>query len=134
MDYRRLADELTKDPAGLGYAALGSDVEALAVMLNDPTRSRPRGPVTAADIFDALDPGDFAAMTGDEMARVSIVMQAAPMDLASDHTIGMLKGSLGSNAGAALDALRTVTASRAEELGLGEVTPAEVKMALGGKW
>jgi hypothetical protein len=73
-------------------------------------------------------------MTGDELARVSIIMQAAPMDLANDHTIGMLKGSLGSNAGAALDALRTVTASRAEELGLGTVTPSDVKIVIGGKW
>lgn len=65
-----LRDELTTDPAGLGYAALGQDYPALAALLNarpDVPNPEPRGlvpdlPGSLAEILAILTPAERAAV------------------------------------------------------------------------
>ena len=137
MDYRKLHDELTTDPLGIGYAAMiaRGDLSAVADAINDPTRERSRGAVPASEVFEAIAPDDFAALDAGALARLGVILELGAVDLGGANTAASLEGVFGK--GATVDALKvlgTLTISRGEELGLGKVEPGDVKMALGGRW
>ena len=137
MDYRKLHDELTTDPLGIGYAAMiaRGDLSAVADAINDPTRERSRGAVPASEVFEAIAPDDFAALDAGALARLDVILGLGAVDLGGVNTAASLEGVFGK--GQTVDALRslgTLTVSRGEELGLGKVEPGDVKMAIGGRW
>lgn len=131
MDIEALREEIVGDPEGLGYKALGSDVQALADRLNDPSRQAPGEPLSAGELVRSYLPADrFAGMTADDIARIRLLMDLGSLDMGSDNVLGLLKVALGEALGAALDARAKRLVSRATEIGLPFVGPHHVKEAL----
>ena len=61
--------EITGDPASMGYA--GNTVSAVTALMNDKTlRSEPRETVTGAELFNAIDDGEFNALSDAQKADV----------------------------------------------------------------
>lgn len=61
MDYAALKSEITADPMSLGYA--GKTDAVIAALLNDATkRTRSKATVSTAELFEAIDPAEFAAL------------------------------------------------------------------------
>lgn len=154
MDYHALAAELAADPAKLGYAAM--DDTAVADALNAPTQTVTRG-VPMTDVLRwAVSSGALLAVqtaaagqgagtnaTARTLATGALMMinLGAGTDLGIDDSevAGMLTAMVqtGVITGAQRDALvarGTRHVSRADVLGLGDVTPGDVQRARGGVW
>lgn len=139
-----LSQELAADPAGLGYAAHLPDSPGLVVdLLNAPTRTaiKPRF-VTARGVLAEVDGG---AQILDKLealsAGVSEVKWAMKflltdgIDVGHPRTRALLDqlaagGGITADEAGALKALAIQPVSRAEELGLGVITEADVRIAL----
>lgn len=138
-----LQTELTTDPLGLGYAPLiasGND-GAIAAILNDKSRGytmiRPRlvsaravlaeyaeGPMAAANVLDKLEQ---AAAANNAVKWAFFFLKADGLDVGAQATQAMLDqlavgGVLTVAESVNLKSLALVPASRAEVLGLGEIT------------
>lgn len=130
MDHKALALEL----AAPAYDKMTIDEAAAA--LNAPTVEVPRGVVSSHEVVAVLVAGDRNKIDPTDLQWLTLVLSAGSVDVGNanvrDLLISILAASTGSKDG--IIALSTITISRAEELGLGEVTPADVKMARGGRW
>lgn len=131
MDYQTLKDEIINDPLGRGYAQM-SDVE-VAQDLTTEYRTYERTSISGAEIFNAIDPAEFSALSDSQKTLVRDVF-----------SLGVnIDVSQGTNARAVLvDAfpsgtttlenlagLVNATRSRAAELGLGRVDWRDVRYA-----
>lgn len=134
MDYRTLAQELKDDPLGREYAKM--DVEAAAADLNAPTVTVPRGVVPSHEVVNVLIAGDRNKIDPTDLTWLLLVLAPGTVDVGNERVqsllISILAASTGSKDG--IVELANTTVSRAEQLGLGVVSPGDVKLALGGKW
>lgn len=128
MNLQALHDELTNDPINRGYSGMGD--EAAAESLNAQDREPNREDVTASQLMGALDEGEYNALPARGKTYWTLLVTAGGTPLTS-----VVKTSLsalfpaGSNTRANLIALLKRTGSRAEELGLGRVSPSDVANA-----
>lgn len=135
MDYAKLRTEITTDPAGLGYAALGTNDAAIAAKLNatDTGRTLPRTAVPVQEVFNQIDDGAWPS-TAILQDKLRGVLGMPVVDASNTNTRGIL-GVIFPNSGATaatrtrLLALQNQTVSRAVELGLDTVTEGDVNLA-----
>jgi len=69
MSHQPLIDEITNDPAPMGYRDGGGNLKAdsvIAGLMNDLTQSRNRARMTGAEIKDALASVDISAMVDEK--------------------------------------------------------------------
>jgi len=126
-----LSDELTNDPLAIGYAGM-TDAQAKD-SLNGLTRTRTRETVSGSEIFNAIDDTEYAALTD---AQKTVIREICSIDLI-DTSNGIAKSEIGSIfAGAAgtatrpaLQALKTESISRAQELGISQVNEGDITHA-----
>lgn len=130
MDYKALAVEL-QNPA---YDKL--DPTEAAAALNALSVEAPRGVVSSHEVVAVLVAGDRNKIDPTDLQWLMLVLSAGSVDVGNanvrDLLVSILAASTGSKDG--IIALSTVMISRADELGLGPVTPTDVKMARGGRW
>lgn len=119
----KLRDELVNDPLGLGYAGM-TDQQA-ADSLNAKTRIRHRRTMSAGEIFEAVNPGEYQALQQASKTRVDRVLAlGAEIIVGPGNTPNAVQELLTAFGGSsvtvqALAALRQQSISRAEELELG---------------
>lgn len=126
MDLGQLKQEITTDPASLGYA--GKDDEQIADLLNRPTRTAPRESVDGGTLAASIVFSEYAALTAPQRQYVDMVVTAGTLPWTANlkQQLGALFAA-GTQTRQNLVALQTRTgASRGEELGLGRVTPSDV--------
>lgn len=123
-----LATELGADPAGLGLTAMSD--EAAAWALNAPGRPVARITMTGAEILEALNPTELRALTAAQLNFVLLVTGAGGAVAIGPNSVArailMALFGAGTASRAKLAAASVQTGSRAEELGLGLVTPSDV--------
>lgn len=123
-----LANELAADPLGRGYAGM-TDEEA-AADLNTAYRTRALGTITAAEIWNAVDATEYAALDAAGKAQVDLI---SGMGDAVPIQAGLIKSTLfgifnaQSTSRANLIALVAPPQTRAEELDLGIVKVGQVE-------
>jgi hypothetical protein len=128
MDLVALKAELTTDPLARGYANM--DDEAAAVSLNTKNRQANRDTLETGLLLASIVLSEFTALTAAQKQYLQLITAAPSLPLTST-----LKTELGSifPAGSAtrtnFTALLKRTGSRAEELGLGNVTCSDVANA-----
>ena len=140
MDYEALRAEITGDPTGLGYAAAVArgDDTAVAALLNAPRAgvSVQRELVPAHEVFEAIAPPEWAALSAAEKQRVQTILSMGTVNVRGAQTRAALAAAFGAGTATrtALVALQARTGSRAEAvLGAGVgVHEADVARALRG--
>ena len=133
-----LKTEITTDPTGLGYApyvAAGNDT-ALVGLLNLPraTIRLPAGVVPSYAVVNAIVATEWQALTAQAKDYLNLVVQPPYVDLGGGEVRTALATLFGAGTGTRtkLIALVDRDASRAEQLGFGTVTEADVSRALRG--
>jgi len=131
MDLVALKNEITSDPAGIGYAAAGGDHVAIARLLNKPGRSIDRETLTSGELVACLDQAEFTALTAPQKAYLNLFVTAGsvPMTKEVNQSLRDLFPA-GSKTKKNINAATRRDASRAEELGFGRVTESDVADAL----
>ena len=129
MNIQDLKTELTTDPLTRGYAGM-TDVAA-ADSLNTVDRVSPVKSVTGQQIFEAVVPAHYNALSAEYKQLFGVIVGMGTIEINSTNTkaalVAMFTGATATLQ--ALAALQTNTFSRAEELGLGVVYPAHVTHA-----
>lgn len=125
MDLVALKSEITTDPIGRGYS-LQSD-EAVADLLNAPTRMPNRDSITSGELAGAITAADWGTLTAEQKARLQFLVTPPSLQITA-HLRQELRDIFpqGKDSRANLRAVLMKTGSRAEELGLGSVTPSDV--------
>lgn len=128
MDLVALKSELTNGHPGTG--PYSSDNETAANQLNVVNRTRSKATLRGSDIYNALVPAEFTALQAAQQARVRDIFHLGDsIDVGPDSNVRSVLLSVfngGSQTRANLIAAATEPASRANELGLGFVTPSDV--------
>lgn len=121
MNYAVLTSELVDDPESLGYASM-TDEEA-TVSLNGLTRVRNVVSVSGQDIFEAVVPTEYNALTADQKALLLGIIGMGEILVNGTNTKAALLAMFGvlSTTRTNLAALQIEAISRAMELGLGRV-------------
>ena len=136
IDYQTLADELTNDPLGRGYA--GMTDAAAAADLNTEYRTRIRATMTGDEVFQQTDPAEFAALddgsannTPDSQGHWLAFCGKDSIDPQATANVQFLRHIYGasSTTESNLAAARQETISRATELGFGEVKVGHIEQA-----
>jgi hypothetical protein len=124
-----LNSELISDPLARGYSGM-SDAAA-AADLNTVYRSRQRAWISGSEVFNATDDVEFAALTDVQKDRWVALCAVASIDVDNGVAKAMEAALFGpaTDTRSNLTALRAENISRAEELGLGVVTPGDVNKA-----
>ena len=125
-NYAALKTEVTIDPLVLGYS--GMTDQQVSDSLNDPVRPRERDIVPSHEVFEAIDPADYTALSAVEKGRLSMILSMGAVRLSGANTRSALGGMFGAGVTRNnLIALQDDTPiSRAQELGLGSVGPGVV--------
>lgn len=134
MNLRSLRDELIDDQLGRDYASM-TDAQA-ATSLNTPNRPTERAVVPTYDLFDAIVPAEWAALSAVERQRVETVLSLGSVNLRGANTRASLMATFGAptTTRANLIALQAgENISRAEELGLPRVGAHHVARARAGE-
>ncbi len=125
----KLSDELVGDPKTLGYADK-TNAEA-AALLNVADRPAPVESVTGQQIFEAVVPADYNALSIEQKNLFGMIVGMGTILINGTNTkaalVGMFAGATGTLA--ALGALQTKQVSRATELGLSRVREGTVAQA-----
>jgi hypothetical protein len=138
IDYAALKNELLTDPAGLGYAPLvnsGNDA-GIAAALNATRQGIAVnvGVVPAYAVFEAIVPGEWAALSAQEKQRIQTILSMGQVDTTGGNTRAAFQAAFatGSATRSALNALLTRPGSRAESLfgGGARVSDGDVARAL----
>ena len=129
FDYAKLKAEVVGDPLGYGYATM--DDAAVAAKLKTVARTKKRAIIPAYEVFEALDPGELAALSTAHRMIVLGMLAMGEINLRGANTRAMLKAAFvaGTKSRAALIALQTEPISRENELGLWEIKPADIASA-----
>lgn len=132
-----LKQELVNDPVGIGYTAPNAGVEADAIidgdLINTVNRLVDVQTLSASELFEAIDQGDWSARTADQKDDIRLVLglgdniKIAPGTKARDILANALSGASASLAN--LGVIGTKTVSRAEELGFSRVTYGDIQNA-----
>lgn len=133
MDYTILTNELTNDPLARGYAGM-TDQEVVDSLL---TKNRPteRTVVPSYEIFDAIVPAEWAALTSQEKQRVQTILAMGSINIKGSNTRQSFLDAFapGTTTRTNLAALQVgPNISRAEELGISDVGDGHVASARGG--
>lgn len=125
VNLQALKEELDSDPLGRGYSGM-SDVAA-ADSLNTPDRQPDRETLDAGLFVSCLDVSEYVARTTAQREYVQMVVAAGSVPLTANvkTEIGSLFPAGSATRTNILAALKR-TGSRAEELGLGRVTPSHI--------
>ena len=127
MDLQALKSELTADPLGRGYSGMSD--EAAAESLNTRDREQDRDAISGGDVAACVTLADFTASGITNVQRQWLQLLSSASSLtATAHLKASLRALFpqGSDTRSNLVALLKRTGSRAEELGLGNVTPSHV--------
>ena len=132
MDYTILKNELETDPETRGYSGM-SDEEA-ADDLNTVYETTPIRSVPSQDVFEAIVPGEYDALSADEKDKINTMLAMGSVDPYGPNTRAVFQAIFGAvtTTRTNLLALREVGATRAVFLGLGTITPGDVYKALNG--
>ena len=122
-NYEALKTEVTTDPLALGY--LGMTDQQVSDSLNDPVRPRERDIVSSHEVFEAIVPADYVALSAADKSRLSMILSMGEVKLSGANTRLALAGMFGAGTTRNnLIALQDDTPiSRAQERGLGNVGP-----------
>jgi len=125
LDLQALKDELTNDPLSRGYSGMG-DVQA-AESLNTPDRQPDRDTLSASLLMSSLLESEYDALPARGKKYFDLLVAAGEVQVneTTKPQIGQLFPS-GSTTRTNLQAALKRDGSRAEELGLGRVTPSDV--------
>lgn len=129
MNLQTLKTEITTDPNTVGYSQM--DDSAIADSLNAPGPQVDRDSITGGEIASAVDLAEWKALTNvldREYVTALMSVDSIPLTQNFKQNVAGLFGA-GSETRANLLALLKRTGSRAEELGLGRVTPSDVANA-----
>jgi len=136
MNYAILKTELTDDPLTRGYAAM-SDQQA-ADSLNTANRSHLSDTLSSALLFENIDRTEFQALTAAMQSRVDRLLglgegiKVGPGSQARAELLAVFGG--GSATAASLVAALTETVSRAQELGLPQLSAQMINNARTGAY
>ena len=125
MDLLALKNELTTDPLGRGYS--GMTDEAAADSLNTPNRQPDREALDSGLLVASIVRSEYDALAAaaKDYLRLVALAQSLPLTVTLKGELGAIFGP-GTQTRANLLALLKRSGSRAEELGLGFVTPSHV--------
>lgn len=123
MDITILRAELTNDPLTRGYAGMTAD--AAATSLNTANRVVNRSSVSTAEIFEAIVPSEYDALTAAQKERVRVLLSLGSVLVNGANAQATLLGAfgVGTTSRTNLIAVARETVSRAVELGLGRIKP-----------
>ena len=135
MDLIALKSELDTDPLARGYAGMGD--AAAATSLNDATSGRTRNidTLTAAQIYEAMDSAEFAALSVGDKTLVDRILGLGGDVLltatsqAKAVLLAVFAGAAGTITRPAIGAAISEDVSRGVELGFGFVGHADVQDA-----
>lgn len=120
-----LKTELTTDPLARGYSGMTTDQKITS--LNAVDRTLPVDIVSGAQIYEAIDQGEFDALVDADKEKVDRITNlgdrivVADAGRARNTLLAVFTVGAGPLTRTALAALKTRAVSRAEELGIGEV-------------
>ena len=128
-DLNKLKTELDTDPLERGYASM-ADVAA-AVDLNTEYRTRDVLSVSGQQLFEAVDPTDFAGLSDAQKALLYAIVGMGTILVNGTNTKAALLAMFGAGTTTRsnLATLQTETFSRATEIGLGGVKVGYVQQA-----
>ena len=129
MDLVALKAELVNDPLPRGYAVMSD--ESAANSLNTPNRTPNRESTDAGTILSAMVRSEFDALTTANKDYVRVVLSTAgaiPLTATFRANLAAMFAA-GTTTRTNFLALQSRPGSRAEELGLGFVTPSDVANA-----
>lgn len=134
MDYRTLRNELTNDPATVGYAGM-TDAQA-ATALNAANQVRARTLIPAYEVWEAIVPAEWTALSAAEKQRIQSLLSMGTVNAAGANTRASFLAAFagGTQTRTNLAALQNELVSRAAILGLGTVTTLDVTRARAGVW
>jgi hypothetical protein len=123
-----LCDEINNDPLGRDYAGL--DAHGVANDLNTAYRSRWMDCVQGADLLDAVDEGDWNAITDSQRDRTLTLLSIGCLDPQGNAKMLMIR-IFGSGAQTLVNmaAISQESLTRAAELGSGAVSAGAVQSA-----
>lgn len=130
MDLAALEAELTNDPLGRGYSGM-TDAQA-ADSLNTVNRPTTRTLIPAHEVFEAIVPGEWGAVSAENKARVNAMLAMGEVNAAGANTRATFQAAFGAGTTTRtnLAALQNgPNVSRATELGLSFVWAAQVGKA-----
>jgi hypothetical protein len=122
MDYLQLKNEFVNDPKGYGYAEAWSSGQdwKLADLINQvhDTIKITRDTVSTYEIFDAIVPDEWDALTATEKSRIQLILSMGQVSLKGANTRAALSKAFGAGTTTRsnLIAMMTRPGSRAEEL------------------
>jgi hypothetical protein len=113
-----LVAELTDDPEGRGYAGM-TDEEVTADLLTE-YRTAPVDTVSGQDIFEAVVPGEYAALSAENTSLLHAIIGMGTVRVGGTNTRAALLAMFGAGTTtrANLTTLQTTPTSRAAELGI----------------
>lgn len=121
-----LKDELDTDPLSRGYS--GMTDEQVSASLNTADRTRSVASVPSTDIYDALDPAEYAAASASEKSMLSDIFSLPDVRMQGNtFTVLLSVFRDGSTSRDNLEALASLSTSRAVELSLGRVKVGHVQ-------
>jgi len=126
-----IAAELTNDPLGRGYAGMTDEQATASLQVKD--RSVMRDTMTSSEIFEAIDPAEFAALSsGDKVAIQTVLglgegVKIGPSSKARAFLLAAF--GPGTNTRTDLATVASETKSRAEELGITRIHLGDVQNA-----
>ena len=128
-NYSKLKAEVVGDPLGYGYATM--DDAAVAAKMKVVARTKKRSIVPAYEVFEALDPGELAALSTAHRMIVLGMLAMGEINLRGTNTRAMLKAAFvsGTKSRTALIALQTEPISRGQEIGWPAPSPGDIARA-----
>jgi len=122
-----LKTEVTTDPLGRGYSAMSN--EAVATDLNTVYREEDVDLVRGQDIFEAVVPAEYNALTDKQMALLHAIIGMGDIQVNGTNTRDALLAMFGAGTETRsnLAELQKQGISRGQELGLGIVKPGHVE-------
>lgn len=131
MDLVALKNEITNDPASIGYAAVIKEHDAVAKLLNKAGRSIDRETLSSGELVSCLDQTEFTALTAGQKAYLNLFVTAGEVPMTKDARQALrTMFPAGSKTRQNINDATKRDASRSEELGFGRVTESDVADAL----
>ncbi len=129
MNFARLTSEVTNDPLEREYAGMTDSEVAARGAVKDRTRDVTS--ISGQDLFEAVDPEDFANLTDSDKATLFGIIGMGTILVNGANTKAALLSVFGSGTQTRINlaALQTETIDRWTELGLGDVKPGHVQNA-----
>ena len=124
---QRLKDEITGDPLALSYSTM-NDLD-LTNSLNALTRSQDRGSMSASEVYNQIDVGEWLALTDVQRQEVWNILHLGdvnPFGLEATRFTAIFPPLPGGVTLTALQDARVTPISRATELGLPFITLGDI--------